>query len=110
LSHLLVFTTLPDLASARKLAGILVDARLAACISIGAPVESLYHWRGSVETSAEVPLSIKTRVDRFDDLAAAIRAAHPYELPEIIAVPITAASADYLAWIDAEIAPTPSAG
>jgi periplasmic divalent cation tolerance protein len=85
-----------------------VDARLAACVSIGAPVESLYHWRGNLETSAEIPVSIKTRADRFDALAEAIRAAHPYELPEIVAVPITAASADYLAWIDAETAPTPS--
>jgi periplasmic divalent cation tolerance protein len=97
-----VLTTLPDRDAAGTLARSLVADRLAACVSIGAPVESIYHWRGAIETSTEVPLTVKTRADLFDAVAAAIRARHPYELPEILAVPITEGADDYLAWIDAE--------
>lgn len=100
--HLLVLTTLPDRAAAAALGRSLVEARLAACVSIGAPAESIYHWRGSIETSAEVPLTIKTRAELFDAVASAIRERHPYELPEIVAVPVTDGAPDYLAWIDAE--------
>ena len=100
--HVLVLTTLPDRDAAGTLARSLVADRLAACVSIGAPVESIYHWRGAIETSTEVPLTVKTRADLFDAVAAAIRAGHPYELPEILAVPITDGADDYLAWIDAE--------
>jgi len=102
LPHVLVLTTLPDRDAAGTLARSLVADRLAACVSIGAPVESIYHWRGAIETSTEVPLTVKTRADLFDAIAAAIRARHPYELPEILAVPITDGADDYLAWIDAE--------
>ena len=97
-----MLTTLPDRDAAGTLARSLVADRLAACVSIGAPVESIYHWRGAIETSTEVPLTVKTRADLFDAVAAAIRARHPYELPEILAVPITDGADDYLAWIDAE--------
>jgi len=102
LPHVLVLTTLPDRVAADALGRSLVEARLAACVSVGAPVQSIYHWRGSIETSSEAPLTIKTRADLFDAVAAAIRAAHPYELPEILAVPLCDATTDYLAWIDAE--------
>jgi len=102
LPHVLVLTTLPDRDAAGTLARSLVADRLAACVSIGAPVESIYHWRGAIETSTEVSLTVKTRADLFDAVAAAIRARHPYELPEILAVPITDGADDYLAWIDAE--------
>lgn len=102
---ILVLTSLPDLPSARRLARDLVEARLAACVQIGAPVESLYHWRGRLETANEVPLAIKTSAAAWPRLEAAIRAGHPYELPEIVAVPLTDGSADYLAWIDAETRP-----
>mgnify|MGYP003464172502 CR=1 FL=1 len=100
--HVLVLTTLPDRGAADALGRSLVEARLAACVSVGAPVQSIYHWRGSIETSSEVPLTIKTRADLFDAVAAAIRAAHPYELPEILAVPVCGGTTDCLAWIDAE--------
>ncbi|MEO8484723.1 MAG: divalent-cation tolerance protein CutA [Betaproteobacteria bacterium] len=83
----------------------LVEARLAACVQIGAPVESLYHWRGRVETASEIPLAIKTRADAFPALEHAIRERHPYELPEIVAVSITDALFPYLQWIDAETRP-----
>jgi periplasmic divalent cation tolerance protein len=102
LSPVLVLTTLPDRESARVVAQALVDARLAACVSIGAPVTSMYHWQGATETADEVPVTIKTRAELFDAVAAAVRARHPYELPEIIAVPITDGTPDYLAWLDAE--------
>jgi periplasmic divalent cation tolerance protein len=102
LSHVLVLTTLPDRDAADALGRSLVEARLAACVSVGAPVQSIYHWRGSIETSSEVPLTIKTGADLFDAVAAAIRAAHPYELPEILAVPVCNGTPDYLAWLDAE--------
>ena len=103
--HVLVLTTLPDRAAADALGRSLVEARLAACVSVGAPVQSIYHWRGSIETSSEVPLTIKTDAELFDAVAAAIRGAHPYELPEILAVPVCNGTADYLAWIDAETRP-----
>ena len=102
MSHILVVTTLPDRESARGIAQSLVDARLAACVSIGAPVTSMYHWQGATETADEVPLTIKTRSDLFARVAAEIRSRHPYELPEILAVPITNGLPEYLAWIDAE--------
>jgi periplasmic divalent cation tolerance protein len=78
----------------------LVEAGLAACVTIGAPATSIYRWQGAVQQDAEVPLTIKTRAARLDALQAAILAGHPYELPEVIAVPITAGLPDYLAWID----------
>ena len=70
--HVLVLTTLPDRGAADALGRSLVEARLAACVSVGAPVQSIYHWRGSIETSSEVPLTINTRADLFDAVAAAI--------------------------------------
>jgi periplasmic divalent cation tolerance protein len=99
---ILVMTTLPDRASAHGLARALVEARVAACVNIGAAVDSLYHWRGEIETASEVPVLIKTGRDRYGELEAAIRARHPYELPEIIAVPVTEGLASYLQWITAE--------
>ena len=74
-------------------------------MTIGAPVESMYHWRGAIETAQEVPVTIKTRGDRFPAVAEAIRSSHAYELPEIVAVPILDGSPAYLAWIDAESGP-----
>ena len=102
MSHILVLTTLPDAEAARGLAQALIEGRLAACVTIGAPVDSMYHWRGAIETAREIPLVAKTRGELFHQVAAAIRSRHPYELPEITAVPINDATADYLAWIDAE--------
>ncbi len=99
---ILVLTQLPDHDGARLLARSLVEGRLAACVSVGPPVESMYHWRGQIETSQEFPLAIKTRAALFAQVETAIRAAHPYELPEILAVPIANGSAPYFAWIAAE--------
>ena len=96
---ILIVTQMPDRASALTLARLLVESRLAACVSIGAPVESLYHWRGKIETAQEIPVVVKTRPERYADVEASIRAHHPYELPEIVAVPVTDGLAPYLQWI-----------
>jgi periplasmic divalent cation tolerance protein len=101
---ILVVTQLPDRASALTLARSLVESRLAACVSVGAPVESLYHWRGKIETAQEIPVVVKTLPERYADVEAAIRAHHPYELPEILAVPVTDGLAPYFEWIADETA------
>jgi periplasmic divalent cation tolerance protein len=102
---LLVLTNLPDAAAARTLADHLVGRRLAACVSILAPCRSVYRWQGAVEDAEEVPLLIKTTAARYAELEAAIRAGHPYELPEIVAVPIAHGLPGYLAWVAAETTP-----
>jgi len=99
---ILVLTTLPDHAGAQSLARALVAGRLAACVNVGAPVESMYHWHGEIETAHEIPVAIKTRAALYAQVEAAIVAAHPYELPEIIAIPIVHGLPRYLDWIDAE--------
>jgi periplasmic divalent cation tolerance protein len=99
---ILILTTLPERATAETLARELLASRLAACIQIGAPAQSLYHWRGQIETAAEIPLTIKTRARLYPRVEALIRRHHPYELPEIVAVPITCGLPAYLDWITAE--------
>ncbi len=103
---IMIVTHMPDRASALTLARSLVDSRIAACVNVGAPVESLYHWRGKIETAQEIPVVVKTRSDRYADVEAAIRAQHPYELPEIVAFPLTHGLAPYLQWIADETAGT----
>jgi periplasmic divalent cation tolerance protein len=99
---ILVLTHMPDRDRALQLARSLVAARLAACVNIGAAVESMYHWQGKIETGHEVPLAIKTRSALWRPLQAAILARHPYELPEIIVVPIVDGLDRYLHWIAEE--------
>lgn len=99
---LLVLTNLPDADSAHALAAALVEQRLAACVNILAPCRSVFRWEGKVEDASEVPLLIKTTKARYPDLEAAIRARHPYELPEIVAVPLTHGLPAYLDWVASE--------
>lgn len=99
---LLVITNVPDQATAENLATLLIENRLAACVNILAPCRSVYRWNGKVEQASEVPLLIKVAEAGYDALEKAIRAGHPYELPEIIAVPVTGGLPEYLAWVDAE--------
>lgn len=99
---LLVISTLPDQASAEKLARALVEARVAACVTILGVANSVYRWQDKIETAEEVPILIKTTRERYTELEAAIRSAHPYELPEIIAVSLTAGLPAYLEWVRAE--------
>ena len=102
---LLVLTTVGDRAAGTALAQALLERRLAACVNVGAPVESLYHWRGRIETGTEVPLTIKTQAALYSKVEAAIRELHAYELPEIIAVPITHGYAPYIGWVADETTP-----
>lgn len=101
---LLVLTNLPDEETARRLADRLVGGRLAACVNILAPCRSVYRWEGRIEDAAEVPVLIKTTAARYAELEAAIRELHPYELPEIVAVPIALGLPGYLSWVAAETA------
>lgn len=102
---ILVLTSFPDHAAASALARALVTGRLAACVTVGAPVESMYHWQGEIETAREFPLTIKTIARHYDAVEDAILAVHPYELPEILALPVTRALSRYVEWIDAETQP-----
>ena len=105
MASLLVLTNLPDRASADRLADSLIERRLAACINILAPCRSVYRWKGAVQHDEEHPMLIKTTAARYSEVEAAIRAGHPYELPEIIAFPVERGLAAYLEWVAAETTP-----
>ncbi len=98
---LLVFSNLPNQPAAQQLARQLVESRLAACVSVLAPCASTYRWRGAVEQATEVPVVIKTTVQRYPELEAVLRDRHPYELPEIVAVPLARGLPAYLEWVAA---------
>lgn len=102
-AFLLVHTTLPDTAQAERIARLLVERQLAACASVQAPCRSIYRWQGVVEEASEIPLLLKTTAAAYPALAAALRAEHPYEVPEIIAVPITHGLPDYLDWLRSNV-------
>ena len=95
----IILTNLPDREAALRLARELIDRRLAACVNVLGECSSVYRWKGEVETAAEVPVLIKTRAARYADVEAAIRALHPYELPEIVAVPVERGLEGYLKWV-----------
>ena len=84
------------------LAATLIENAIAACVQVGAAITSTYKWKGVIETSTEKLLLIKTRHALFAKVEAAILAAHPYDVPEIIALPVVAGNAPYLAWLTAE--------
>jgi periplasmic divalent cation tolerance protein len=102
---LLVLTNLPDRAAAETFARALVERRAAACVNVLAPCLSVYRWQGAVETATEHPVFAKTTRERYALLEQAIRELHPYELPEIVAVPVTAGLPAYLQWVEAETRP-----
>jgi len=102
MSALLVLTNLPDRAAAERLAETLIGQRVAACVNILAPCRSVYRWKDGVQNAEEHPMLIKTTEERYAALEQAIRAAHPYELPEIVAVPIERGLPAYLEWVAAE--------
>jgi periplasmic divalent cation tolerance protein len=105
MSTLLVFTNLPDRAAAERLADALLEQKLAACVNILAPCRSVYRWHGAVQHEEEHPVLIKTTRERYAALEQALRAAHPYELPELIAVPVERGLPAYLDWVAAETRP-----
>ena len=100
MSHIIVFCTCPVGESSHRIAEALVQEKLAACINIIAGIQSVYTWQGATEKSDEQLLLIKTRRDKYPELEARLKALHPYELPEIVAVSLDAALPAYLKWID----------
>ncbi|HSM98667.1 MAG TPA: divalent-cation tolerance protein CutA [Gallionella sp.] len=99
---ILVITNLPDKESAQKLAHRLSETRAAACVNQLSPCTSIYRWKTKIETATEVPLLIKTTREAYPRLESLIREAHPYELPEIIAVPVSTGLPAYLDWVSGE--------
>lgn len=98
----LVLTNMPDASSAHILAHKLVEKRLAACVNRLPAVQSVYRWEGQIEEATEVTLLIKTTQARYAELEAAIKALHPYQTPEIIAIAIVDGLSEYIGWIDQE--------
>lgn len=99
---LLVISNTPDRASAERIADELVASHAAACVNILAECSSIYHWEGKVEHATEVPLLIKTTAEAYPRLEAELRKLHPYAVPEIIAIPISAGLPAYLEWVKTE--------
>lgn len=96
----IVLTTCPDAETAGRIARALVEERLAACVNILPPMRSVYRWKGQVEEANEQLLVIKSVTAQFTALRDRLRALHPYELPEIVAVPILDGLPEYLAWLN----------
>lgn len=101
-SHIVVLTTLENADQARTLVRELVDRRLIACGTVFDHVVSLYRWKGAVEEATETQVLLKTRRDRWGDLLAAVRELHPYEVPELLALPVEEGLAPYLEWVAEE--------
>ena len=97
----MVLTTVEALADGERLARLLVERGLATCVQVLPPMISIYRWQGRVERATESLLLVKTTRPRFADVEAAIKSHHPYETPEIIALPVEAGSTEYLSWLAA---------
>lgn len=102
-SYIQISTTTETKEQAQKIAQYLVEKKLAACVQITGPIESTYPWKGKVETAEEWLCLIKTQENLFNQVEAAIKKLHPYETPEIIAVPIVKGSKEYLNWLAYEL-------
>ena len=98
-----VSTTAPSKEEADRIAQTLVERRLAGCVQIMGPIESCYRWKGALERSAEWLCLVKTTRGNYAAVEAAILANHPYEVPEIVALPLVAGHAPYLAWLDESV-------
>jgi periplasmic divalent cation tolerance protein len=94
-----VITSASDLLLAKRIAHLVIEEGLAACIHIGQPILSVYSWKGDVEGAEEIPLQIKTTWARQAALVARIKALHPYEVPEIIVLPVIGGYGPYLQWV-----------
>ncbi|MFE2941228.1 divalent-cation tolerance protein CutA [Streptomyces sp. NPDC059255] len=103
-AYLTVLTTTDSADKAEALARGVIEARLAACAQISAPVTSVYRWQSVIETAEEWQILFKTVAERYDALEAHLKAAHDYDTPEIIALPVVRGSAEYLAWLTEETA------
>ena len=103
--YCVVLCTVPDPSTGERLAGSLVEARVAACVNILPGLTSVFRWQGETQKDTEALLIIKTRRDRFEALCKVLQEQHPYELPEIIAVPLSDGLPAYLRWIDQNLEP-----
>lgn len=103
MTYIQVVTTTERREDAERIAGELVERRLAACVQIVGPITSVYRWKGKTETAQEWQCWAKSRRELYDRIEQAILELHPYEVPEILAMPIEAGSAAYLAWLDGEV-------
>lgn len=95
----LVISNAPDLLLAKRIAHVVVEEGLAACVNLGAPMLSIYIWQGEVEGAEEVPMWFKTTAARLQELTQAISRLHPYEVPEIIVVPVVGGATPYRDWV-----------
>jgi periplasmic divalent cation tolerance protein len=102
---IVILSTCGSAEEAERIAAALVESQTAACVNIVPGVSSIYGWKGTVERTTEWLLLIKTRRELFERVAAELRKLHSYQVPEIIALPVTAGSENYLAWIDGEVKP-----
>ena len=105
LDYCLVLSTCPNQESAESIARQLVENKLAACVNIIPGLTSVYEWQGNIETSQEHLLLVKTKTTAFQAVETSILSRHPYELPEIISIPLNNGLANYLSWIDDNVAP-----
>lgn len=101
--QIVVFNTCATEEEAGKLARVLVEARVAACVTIVPGARSVYRWQGAIESAGECLLIVKSSRPLFDRLRAAIEAAHTYEVPEILAIPVVAGAPNYLNWIEGQL-------
>lgn len=109
-STLIAFCTCPDEETARGIAGAVVAEGLAACVNIVGPVRSVFSWEGDVCDESELLLLAKTTEGAYPRLEARITALHPYDVPEVIAAPVTAGSAAYLDWVAGAVSTAAGAG
>jgi periplasmic divalent cation tolerance protein len=100
---IVVLTTCAAEADAERMARALVDGRLAACVSVVPGVRSFYHWKGATESSGEFLLIVKTSRDLFGALRAEMERIHPYEVPELLALPVVAGAENYLSWLQSNL-------
>ena len=101
--YIQVMTTVENKSDAEKIAKHLVEEKIAACVQILGPLQSYFQWQGKLDRADEYLCLIKSRDDLFHEIEAAIKILHPYEVPEIIALPINRGSSDYLNWMAAEL-------
>lgn len=99
MEYIVVFNTCPDKGTAEKIARCLVESNLAACVSISDGIASIYRWQGEICRDNEVLLIIKAKASNYNALEQKIKSLHPYEIPEIIALPIISGSQEYLDWL-----------
>ena len=101
--QVVVFVTVGTQEEAQKIASVLLERRKGACVNIVAGVDSRYRWQGKLETDREALMIIKTRTALVDELVDLVKEIHPYDVPEVIVLPIVDGNSDYLRWIDREV-------